>query len=247
MLTLKRRLSALRVRYIIKYTKESNIKFISHLDMQRTMQRTIRRSGLPVQYSKGFNPHIEMSIAQPLGVGVYSSGEYFDLMMEEELDEKEVIDRLNKCSASGIKYLSAKKLILIDNERKIPRSMALIDACRYTIKIKYKNIDSIENEINELLKSDNWTTLKKSKKSERLVNIKPFVFDFKFWIKDNYLVLNTLLRSGSKEHLAADVLINFIKENTSEVDNEAFVDVKREEMYYYKGEKLEPLYNYRQV
>ena len=56
-----------------------------------------------------------------------------------------------------------------------------------------------------------------------------------------------MLRSGSKEHLAADVLINFIKENTSEVDNEAFVDVKREEMYYYKGEKLEPLYNYRQV
>lgn len=237
----------MRVRYIIKYTKESNIKFISHLDMQKTIQRGIRRSGLPVQYSKGFNPHIEMSIAQPLGVGVYSSGEYFDLMMEEEIDEKEVIDKLNACSARGIRYLSAKMLILHDNERKIPRTMALIDACRYTIKIRYKNVDLIENEINELLKSDDWTTLKKSKKSERLVNIKPFVFDFKFWIKDDYLVLNTLLRSGSKEHLAADVLVNFIKEKTSNVDDEAFVDVKREEMYYYQGEKLEPLYNYRQV
>ena len=60
------------MRYLIKFTKEENIKFIAHLDLMRTIQRIIRRSGLPVEYSKGFNPHMALSIAQPLSVGVYS-------------------------------------------------------------------------------------------------------------------------------------------------------------------------------
>ena len=79
----------MKVRYLIKFTKESNIKFIAHLDLMRTIQKVIRRTDLPVEYSKGFNPHIEMSIAQPLSVGVYSSGEYMDLILEEDINEQE--------------------------------------------------------------------------------------------------------------------------------------------------------------
>ena len=55
----------MKVRYLIKYTKESEIKFISHLDLMRTIQRVIRRAALPIEYSKGFNPHMTISIAQP--------------------------------------------------------------------------------------------------------------------------------------------------------------------------------------
>ena len=58
------------IRYLIKYTKESNIKFIAHLDLMRTAQKIVRRAKLPVKYSKGFNPHMAMSIAQPLAVGM---------------------------------------------------------------------------------------------------------------------------------------------------------------------------------
>ena len=202
----------MKVRYLIKFTKESNIKFIAHLDLMRTIQKVIRRTDLPVEYSKGFNPHIEMSIAQPLSVGVYSSGEYMDLILEEDINEQEVIYRLNAKTASGIKFLLAKKFYIIENERRLPQSMALIDACRYTIMIKYENVDNLEDQMEELLNNPDWTTIKKSKKGERKLNIRPLIFDFKYWIKDNNLVINTQLRSGSKEHLSADVVVRYIKE-----------------------------------
>lgn len=244
MLTL-RRANALKVRYLIKFTKESNIKFISHLDLMRTIQKIIRRTELPIEYSKGFNPHIQMSIAQPLSVGVYSDGEYLDLMLVEELPEEEVIERLNSKTASGIKFISANKFILIENERRLPQAMALIDACRYIIKIKYSDVSNLEKEMKALLDNEDWTTVKKSKKGERELNIRPLIYELKYWIKDDSLVLNALLRSGSREHLSADVVIDYIKKNTTNAVENAFVDVKREEMYFFKGEKLEPLCNCR--
>lgn len=244
MLTL-RRVNALKVRYLIKFTKESNIKFISHLDLLRTIQRVIRRSELPVEYSKGFNPHINMSIAQPLSVGVYSDGEYFDLMLVEDLPVEEVVAKLNEKRASGIKFISANKIVIVENAPRIPQGMALIDACRYIIKIKYTETSLIEKEISDLLKQKSWNTTKKSKRGQVELDIRPLIFEFKYWIKDSYLVINTLLRSGSLEHLSADVVINYIKNNTSNVSIDFFTEVKREEMYYFKEDKLEPLYKFR--
>ena len=61
---------------------------------------------------------------------------------------------------------------------------------------------------------------------------------------DEYLVLNVLISSGSREHLSPDLLSNYIKENTEGADMEAFVAINREEMYAYKDEKLVPLYKY---
>ena len=232
----------MKVRYLIKFTKESNIKFIAHLDLMRTIQKIIRRTDLPVEYSKGFNPHIEMSIAQPLSVGVYSTGEYMDLILEKDVNEDEVIDKLNDKTASGIKFLLAKKFYIIENEKRLPQSMALIDACRYTIMIKYEDVDNLEKEMDELLNNSDWTTIKKSKKGERELNIRPLIFDFKYWVKDNSLIINTQLRSGSKEHLSADVVVNYIKQKTTNVKENAFVDIRREEMYFYKEDKLLPLY-----
>ena len=89
------------MRYVIKFTKGENIKFIGHLDLMRTIQRIIKRSGLPVEYSKGFNPHMSLSIAQPLSVGVYSDGEYLDLVLTESLGVGEVIEKLNASSSKG--------------------------------------------------------------------------------------------------------------------------------------------------
>lgn len=229
------------MRYLIKYTKESEIKFIAHLDLMRTIQKVVRRAQLPVKYSKGFNPHMALSIAQPLSVGVYSSGEYMDLILTEEVDEQEIIDRLNEKTASGIKFLTATRIIDVENQKKLPQAMALIDACRYIIKVQYNNSVNLEEELKTLLEEKEWNTIKKSKKGEREVDIKALVYDFKFWIKDNELVINTLIQSGSREHLSADLLVNYIKEKTTGADLEAFVDIKREEMYYLKGEKFEPL------
>ncbi|HCW54769.1 MAG TPA: radical SAM protein [Clostridium sp.] len=230
------------MRYLLKFTKEENIKFISHLDVLKTIQKNIRRAELPIEYSKGFNPHMSTSIAQPLSVGVYSSGEYMDMVLEIEMDENEIIDRLNKTAPSGIKYISALAIPYVEGEKKVPQAMAMIDAARYTIKIKYSDVSNLENEMNELLSKTEWNTIKKSKKGEKEVNLKNFIKELNFWIKDEVLVLNTLISTGSREHLSADLLVKYIQENTSNALVDSFVAIKREEMYFYKGDKLVPLY-----
>lgn len=230
-------------RYLIKFTKESNIKFISHLDLMRTMRKIIRRAGLSINYSKGFNPHMALSLAQPLSVGVYSEGEYMDLILEAELDGKEIISRLNEKSAPGIKFIEAKRIINIENEKKLPQAMALIDACRYIIKIKYTNVSILEEEIKNLQKEATWNTIKKSKKTEREIDIKSMLYDFEYQISDNELELNILIQSGSKEHLSANTFIDYLKEKTSNVNEDAFVDIKRTEMYFLKDGEYIPLYS----
>ncbi|WP_294372245.1 TIGR03936 family radical SAM-associated protein [uncultured Clostridium sp.] len=230
------------MRYLVKFTKEENIKFISHLDVLKTIQKNIRRAELPIEYSQGFNPHMTTSIAQPLSVGVYSSGEYMDMVLTEEMNEDEIISRLNSTAPGGIKYLSALAIPYKEGEKKVPQAMAMIDGARYTIKIKYSDVSNLEKEVNELLEREEWNIVKRTKKGERETNIKTMVKEFKFWIKDNVLVINALISTGSREHLSADLLVKYIQENTSNALVDSFVDIKREEMYFYKNDKLVPLY-----
>lgn len=182
------------------------------------------------------------SIAQPLSVGVYSSGEYMDMVLTTEMDENEIVDKLNETAPSGIKYISALAIPYKEGEKKVPQAMALIDAARYTIKIKYSDVSNLEEEVGKLLETNEWNTVKKSKKGEREVNIRAFVKEFSFWVKDEFLILNSVISTGSREHLSADLLVSYIQEKTSNAILDSFVNTKREEMYFYKNNKLVPLY-----
>lgn len=230
------------MRYVIKFTKGEEIKFISHLDLMRTIQRVIRRSELPIEYSKGFNPHMSLSIAQPLSVGLYSDGEYLDLVLTEVLKEEEVIERLNKASTTTIRFLNANSVEIIENVKRLPQAMALLDGARYTIKLKLNSEDKVNEQIIETLNEAKWEIIKKSKKGEKLTDIKPLVKEFKHWIKDDELILNVLIATGSRENLSADLLVTYLKEKIENINKDLFVNIKREEMYILKNNKYVPLY-----
>ena len=76
------------MRLVVKYTKGEKVKYISHLDFMRLVQRALRRAEIPVAYSKGFNPHPRLSFASALAVGTTSDGEYLDIILEKEMDPK---------------------------------------------------------------------------------------------------------------------------------------------------------------
>ena len=234
----------MKVRYVIKFTKEANIKFISHLDLMRTLQRVIRRANPPMEYSKGFNPHMAMSIAQPLSVGVYSDAEYMDIVLVEELDEKEIIEKLNAKTASGIKFLEARKVITKDGEKKLPQAMALIDAARFTVKMLCEDSKVVEEKLKTLEENKEWITIKKSKKGEKEVNLRTMIKEMKYWTNENELVLNILISSGSREHLSPDLVASYIKSNIPEIVEDAFIDIKREEMYVCSNNKYIPIYKF---
>ena len=230
------------MRYLIKFSKGEGIKFISHLDLMRTIQRIIRRSGVPIEYSKGFNPHMALSLAQPLSVGVYSDGEYMDIVLTEEMKVADLLERLNEAAPPTIRFFEATPIEIVENVKRVPQAMALLDAGRYIIKLKLVNEENVEEKMASLLNENAWETLKKSKKGEKMADIKPLVKELKYWVKDGELVINALIATGSRENLSADLLAKFITSKIEDVNTESFVSIKREEMYVLKNNKYVPLF-----
>lgn len=79
----------------LRFSKTGRLKYISHLDINRAMSRALKRAGIPLWYTEGFNPHPYMSFSLPLSLGVESLCESVDLRITGEITNKEIKDRLN--------------------------------------------------------------------------------------------------------------------------------------------------------
>lgn len=90
----------------IKFRKYGCMKFIGHLDVMRFFQKVMRRADIPIAFSGGYSPHMIMSFAQPLGIGLTSDGEYLDIELTEPIDSKEAVARMNAASVEGIEMVS---------------------------------------------------------------------------------------------------------------------------------------------
>jgi radical SAM-linked protein len=212
------------------------------LDLLRTIQRIIRRTALPVEYSKGFNPHMSTSIAQPLSVGMYSVGEYMDVEFLEKIEEREILQKLNENSPEGIKFFEAVAVTEKEEGKKIPQAMAMIDAAEYKIAMSYEKTDNLAEQLENLLRLDAWEIMKKTKSGEKIVDIKPMIKKFDYNISDNRLTIKCTVSCGSRENLSADLLAQFIRNNTVGIKADSFVDIRREEMYVQREKNLIPLY-----
>ena len=95
--------------YKLRFCFEKNgpAAYISHLDLMKALQRSFVRAGIPVKYSQGFNPHIEMSIVVPLSTGYETRCDLCDLdLMVDELPEN-FVESLNAVMPWGMKVLYA--------------------------------------------------------------------------------------------------------------------------------------------
>jgi radical SAM-linked protein len=64
----------------VKFIRDKEIKFISHLDIMRLWERALRRADIPIAYSQGFSPHPQISVAAPLSVGMTGEAELMDVV-----------------------------------------------------------------------------------------------------------------------------------------------------------------------
>ena len=169
----------------IRFAKYGVVKFIGHLDVMRYFQKAVRRSGLPIKYSQGFNPHQLMVFAQPLGVGITSDGEYMDLGLEDEKpDTASIMDALNHASVPEIRILSVKIL-----PEDAGNAMASVFASEYEISFydDKKSLCPDKNTMQRLIeKSNALETMiyhKETKKTSRDIDLKSFIYSL--YLKDD--------------------------------------------------------------
>ena len=91
----------------IGFYKVGDMQFISHLDLQRFMKRAFVRSGLPIWFSEGFNPHPKMVFSTPLSIGIQSECEFADIKMTAPVTPAQVVDALNPCMPDTLQLFYA--------------------------------------------------------------------------------------------------------------------------------------------
>ena len=84
------------------FSKKGPMVFVSHLDLMRLFQRASRRAGLPVALTKGFNPHLKISIMNALKVGVESDALEAVICLERPVAPEEFMERLNAELPEGV-------------------------------------------------------------------------------------------------------------------------------------------------
>lgn len=203
----------------IKYTKSGHLKFIGHLDVMRYFQKAVKRAGLDIAYSQGFSPHQLMSFAAPLALGVTSEGEYFDAEFNTLISSKEFVRRFNEQMVEGI---TVKDVVLLPEHAK--KSMSIVVASDYIITVLAKDkagnlLDEADDvcgsdvmrekrdrllEASEhLLEKDIIEVLRKTKKNEKIEDIRKGIF--KLHPQGDRIYM--LLAAGSEYNLKPELVV----------------------------------------
>ena len=91
----------------VQFSKTGSLKFISHLDLNRTVKSAFLRSKLPIWYTQGFNPHPKTVFSVPLSVGTASLCEFMDFRITDEVSGKVICDTLNSVFPEGLRAIEA--------------------------------------------------------------------------------------------------------------------------------------------
>lgn len=233
----------------IKFRKWGAMKFVGHLDMMRYFQKAIRRSGIDICYSEGFSPHQIMSFAAPLGVGITSDGEYFDIEVRSTMGSAEAVRALNATMVDGVEVTG---YVQLPDHAKTAMSVVAAADYELTFKEGYELPFSYQ-EAAAMVREDFWeaeqfTILKKTKKSEREVDLKPLVYELEIRRKEEGFGFFMKLSTGSIQNIKPELVLASLFEKRKIAYNENAIQIHRLEVYANnEEEQLLPLSDFGTV
>ncbi len=118
------------MRIRISFEKTAAMRFTGHLDLHCAWERTFRRSGLPLAYSQGFNPHPRLNLAAALPLGFTSQAELIDAWLENDLPLPEVMAALQPALPPGLHILDIQPV-----DDRAPAPQTEVEASEYTLTL----------------------------------------------------------------------------------------------------------------
>lgn len=192
------------VKVRVVFEKKGRAKYISHLDLNRCMQRTFKRSGLPVWYTEGFNPHIYIMFALPLSLGYESSVEIMDFNLNEEVPFDEITERLNSVMPEGLKAVKAFSPV---------NKHTAIKNASFRISFKTDNPENLSRKFDEFMSQEQINTVKKTKRGgEKLIDLKPDISILDTGISAGQFEVNAVFPAGTEKNLNPSLLTDIFEE-----------------------------------
>ena len=161
------------MKMIAVFSLKDRLKHIGHLDLMRAMQRALRRSGLPVSYSQGFNPHILLSFAAPLSVGMEGEREVMEVPLSAPVSPEEFIRRINEALPPLVRSLSARQV-----EDSHPAPMSQLGAAQFDITPR-ESAEALLAAVPGFLAQESIPAMRKSKKGMVPVDLRPLIYNLR--------------------------------------------------------------------
>jgi radical SAM-linked protein len=210
------------------------MKFIGHLDVMRYFQKAIRRAGIDIAYTEGLSPHMVMSFASPLGVGLTSDAEYMDIEIKTPISSQEAIDALNRVGVEGITVTGFWKI----PEGKASKAMTLVAAADYELRFRkgHEPKGDWQSDISRFAAQRSILVMKKTKKSEKEVDIRPMIYEMSV----NAGTVFMKLASGSVANLKPELVMDAYLATLGIAPDPLAYEIHRCEVYADMGSEGKP-------
>ena len=209
------------MRMLAVFEKGERIRHIGHLDIQRSVQRGLRRSGLPVAYSQGFNPHILITFASALSTGACGKREIMDVTMAEDVGEEEFLARMNRAMPPEMQLKEARAV-----DSKHPSLMGMVRAAVYDLTIRNEETGKLLiSAIPAMMEKERIPAMRKTKTKLTEVDIKPLILSISG--EENHIRATLIL--NERESCKPQMLLDALKE-TAGITEEVRMLVTRESL-----------------
>lgn len=225
-----------------KFNKEEDMIYISHLDLQKLLQRAFRRAEIDLAHSQGYNPHPKISYGNALALGTESQGEYVDVEIEGDITVDEYLSRMNEQLPEGIKFIQAEEIT-----KQTPSLSSTIEYGEYVFTIETEKIltkEFIKNQILDFMAQKEIMITKRNKKGKLVESdIRPMIKLFDLLdAEDNKIILEATIATGSKANLNTSIFIPKILEMLELEMDPLDVDILRRDLYVVKdGQLVSPM------
>lgn len=190
------------------------MKFIGHLDIMRYFQKAIRRAEIPIAFTSGYSPHMIMSFANPLGVGLTSDGEYFDIELTESIASKEAVRRLNEQMVDGMEIVS---FVQIPDDKK-SKGMSIVAGADYLSSVKNGSLpENLAEKLEAFYAQNEICVVKKTKKSEKEVDIRPMIYKLECRNGKIYMRVAAGSVQNLKPELVTEAFVRYLGMDAEEV------------------------------
>ncbi len=156
---------------MITFRKSGSLRFLGHLDVVRTMERAIRRAGLPVAYSQGFSPSPQMSFASALPLGTAGEGEVCAIRLERVMDAREIHDALAAQLPTDLGLVDVR--VIEHGKRKL---YADLKTAEYQVELQPTDtitLDDLSNAVESVIGAGELRVMRETKSRMIEVDIRP--------------------------------------------------------------------------